>query len=162
MSLSLRPLAAFTLASALVTALFMPACSQQGEGERCDSINGDTDCDDGLKCVSRNDLADSGTDRCCDPDQTTFSDSRCRPGTAPVDPVGGAPSDGGTGSGPQAGAAGEVSSGATAGVPGGPDEVGGAGGGGFPSTGGVPGTSESGAPNGGMVSMPVAGQGGGD
>jgi hypothetical protein len=163
MSLSLRSFAAFTLASALTTALFMPACSQQGEGERCDSINGDTDCDDGLKCVRASDLADERTDRCCDPDQTTFTDSRCRPGTGPVAPVGGAPSDGDAGSGPQAGSAGEATNGGAGGVPSEPDEVAGAGAGGVPSAGGVPGSSsESGAPSGGMVSTPAGGQGGAD
>lgn len=162
MSLSLRSLAAFTVASALSTALLMPACSQQGEGERCEIINGDTDCDDGLKCVSKNDLAEDATDRCCNPDQTTFTDSRCRPGTGSVEPMGGAPSTGGPDA--QAGAAGEAGGGAggAGDLPRVPDEVGGAGVGGVPSVGGVPGSSESGAPNGGMVSTPLGGQGGGD
>src|SRR5688572_21860724 len=122
MSLSLRSFAAFMLASALTPALFMPACSQQGEGERCDSINGDTDCDDGLKCVSKNDLADAATDRCCNPDQTTWSDSRCRHGSAPVERMGGGPSSGGTASGPKAGAG--ESSGGAGGLPSVPNEIG--------------------------------------
>ena len=40
----------------LVLALLACACSRQAEGERCDPLNGDQDCEDGLICVSSSEL----------------------------------------------------------------------------------------------------------
>jgi hypothetical protein len=163
MSLPLRPLAVFSLLSALATVVLAPGCSRQGEGERCHAVNGDTDCDDGLKCVSQNKLQnDGGSDRCCNPDETTFSDSRCQPGTEAPTGNGGAPAtEGGTGSGAQATAAGESSVGGVGGAPVVPDDTAGAGG--LPAaTGGAPTTPEAGAPNGGVPATPAGGQGGSD
>ena len=41
-------------------------CSRQSEGERCDRVAaGDTDCNDGLKCVACVKLARGVVDRCC-------------------------------------------------------------------------------------------------
>ena len=45
-------------------------CSLQGEGERCDSQNGDLDCQTGLTCVSSKDLGGSA-DICCPPAGST-------------------------------------------------------------------------------------------
>jgi hypothetical protein len=81
--------------------LSMPGCSQQGQGERCDSINGDADCDSGLTCVLKGKLAASPVDRCC-PAENTETDSRCQR-------LGGAGNTGGT-SGSGGGAAGSSGS----------------------------------------------------
>lgn len=43
------------------------ACSNQGEGERCEIANGNNDCktDEGLLCYPANQLNNSNSDRCC-------------------------------------------------------------------------------------------------
>lgn len=47
-------------------------CSRQGEGERCDyRYGGDSDCDDGLRCVRCEDIPGSTVDRCCKIDGTS-------------------------------------------------------------------------------------------
>ena len=69
-------LIAFGLGAALV-----PGCSKQGEGERCDQLAaGNEDCDSGLVCILKSELADESTDRCCPPDGEGISDSRCTRG----------------------------------------------------------------------------------
>ncbi len=130
----LRSLAAFSFVSALAV-LVAPGCSQQGEGERCDSAkNGDADCDAGLSCVKQGDLAEDITDRCC-PAANEESDKRCARG---VPTSGGSGGSGNTSGG--AGAAGEAAGGAS-----GP--IGGAAGessGGVPNAAGTPGTGDGG------------------
>jgi hypothetical protein len=165
MSSSLRPLAVFSLLSALASVVFAPGCSRQAEGERCDTANGDSDCDDGLKCTSQNKLQSPGmSDRCCDPDGTTFSDSRCQPKTNTGGTGGSSSTEAGAPSsaGQPTSAAGESSTGGMAGAPVViPDD--GAGAGGLPATtGGMPTTPEAGAPNGGLPATPAGGQGGSD
>ena len=101
--------------AAIVSGLLTSGCSDQGEGERCDfELSGNTengqgrDCEDGLECVSADQLLiNDGTDRCCPPADQRSSDERCRRGS--VEPTG----TGGSASA-QAGAAGRSSS-----VPGG-------------------------------------------
>jgi hypothetical protein len=79
MSSVLRSIVILSFAS-LAALLSAPGCSQQGEGERCDSAkNGDDDCDSGLTCVSANELLSPETDRCC-PADGQESDSRCTRG----------------------------------------------------------------------------------
>jgi hypothetical protein len=57
-------LLAFAFAAALTAAV---ACSNQGEGEFCDTNNGSNDCQDGLACVPAPGLSATLTnrDRCC-------------------------------------------------------------------------------------------------
>lgn len=76
------------------------ACSKQSEGDRCEVLNGDADCESGLVCTSARDLnATDEVDRCCPPSESPFSDSRCdRSGPGPVTGTGGATSTGGQGS----------------------------------------------------------------
>lgn len=80
-----------------VAILLAPACSQQGEGERCDfAKNGDLDCDSGFTCVKDAELAEDGADRCC-PAANTESDSRCARGTpTPTPTTGGSGGSGGS------------------------------------------------------------------
>jgi len=85
---ALRSVCLFAFVSA-VAVLSIPGCSQQGEGERCDSTNGDADCNAGLTCVPKAKLLVNLTDRCC-PAENTESDSRCHR-------VGSAASSGGSG-----------------------------------------------------------------
>ena len=156
----LRSFAVFSFVSALAV-ISAPGCSQQGEGERCDSTkNGDADCDDGLVCVKKGELVEGITDRCCPADVNAFSDSRCTRGT-PTDNTGGT-SSGGTSSAGTAGTAG--SSGSSVGGAGAAGEAAGGGAGGAPPSsdggmsgaGGVPATTT----DGGAAGASTAGQGG--
>jgi len=90
------------------------ACSKQSEGERCQLLNYNNDCDSGLLCTPARDLqATDEADRCCPPGNA-FSDSRCdRRAKGPGTGTGGGAAMG-TGGGSQAGNAG------TAGVGGAP------------------------------------------
>jgi hypothetical protein len=95
MSSALRSAAVFALVSAFAV-LTVPGCSQQGEGERCDSAkNGDEDCDSGLTCVRKNELIEGITDRCC-PAEGTESDRRCNHGVPTVSQPTAGTSSGGT------------------------------------------------------------------
>jgi hypothetical protein len=118
MSRVLRSACFFALVSA-VAALSIPGCSQQGQGERCDSAkNGDADCDDGLTCVAKGDLDGQTTDRCC-PAANTETDTRCRRLSGTIN-TGGSGNSGGSagsstgGSVSPGGAAGEANGGGSA------------------------------------------------
>ena len=125
MSPAFRSAVVFAFVSALAV-MTVPGCSQQGEGERCDSAkNGDEDCDSGLTCVRSTELSDRATDRCC-PAEGSESDKRCTRGAPPT-------SSGGSGS---TGGASAGTGGASAGTGGGEPAGGGAANGGE-STGGA-------------------------
>ena len=66
-----------TLVGGFVT---LTACSNYGEGERCEFGNGNDDCADGLQCVASADLAQQfrGPDRCCPPDRSTAKVQACQ------------------------------------------------------------------------------------
>ena len=62
--------------SLVVTALFFGACSNGGEGERCDvraENGGNDDCQNGLKCTPAIQLNGNAqqSDRCCPLDRST-------------------------------------------------------------------------------------------
>jgi hypothetical protein len=65
------------LASVIVV---LGACSNQGEGERCDFLNGDEDCktDEDLVCTQQNLLTNSTSDRCCPRDRSTATHPVCK------------------------------------------------------------------------------------
>lgn len=118
MSRALRSACLFAFVSAIAL-LSVPGCSQQGQGERCDSINGDTDCDTGLSCIPKQKLLDGVTDRCC-PAENTETDARCHRVSSSTSTSGGSSSTGGSSSPGGAAAAGD-NSGGTSSLP----EVGG-------------------------------------
>ncbi len=129
---ALRSFAVLAFVSAIAV-LSAPACSQQGEGERCDfAKNGDLDCDSGFTCVKRGELAENITDRCC-PAANTETDSRCARGTPTSTTTGGS---GGSSTGGSA-TGGDASGGAgvdtAAGSPSIPASDGGMSGGGMPA-----------------------------
>jgi hypothetical protein len=134
MSSVLRSAAVFAFVSA-IGIVSVPGCSQQGEGERCDSAkNGDADCDSGLSCVKEAELSDHVTDRCC-PAEGTESDTRCTRGTAVS--MGGS---GGTGGGaPTSGAGGTAAAGEPSG--------------GTPGASGTPTSSDGGMTSGGAPAV---------
>jgi hypothetical protein len=135
---ALRSLAVLVFVSA-VAILSAPACSQQGEGERCDfAKNGDLDCDSGFSCVKRAELAEGITDRCC-PAANTETDSRCARGT-PTTTTGGSGNTstaGATSGGDASGGAGVEAAGGSPSVPAATD--------GGMSGGGTPAETEGGA-----------------
>ncbi|WP_394826693.1 hypothetical protein [Pendulispora albinea] len=67
-------------------ALFAPGCSDQAEGERCDSRNGDSDCAAGLQCIRVNaGETDRFNFRCCPTDRPSTV-SECIRSANPSDP----------------------------------------------------------------------------
>jgi hypothetical protein len=90
--------------TALIVSLFLgsviivsAACSNQGEGERCDVLNGDDDCktDDGLICYRAADLNNSNSDRCCPRDRARATNPVCKTPLSTVTNDAQAPSDSG-------------------------------------------------------------------
>jgi hypothetical protein len=71
------------------------ACSNQGEGERCESLNGDDDCktDEGLVCYPAALLTNTSSDRCCPRDRATATHPVCKTPVEVVGTDGGAPPD---------------------------------------------------------------------
>jgi hypothetical protein len=74
----LHPLFRAALCAALAC-----ACSEQGEGERCDTNNGDLDCQSGLVCRSGESLnlvegEGRGAALCCPPSGVLPSVDACR------------------------------------------------------------------------------------
>jgi hypothetical protein len=77
------------LLRALLLSSWVLGCSEQGEGERCDTNNGNYDCEPGLLCKSgaQLDVEGRGVALCCPPDEITPSVDACRAGTQlPPDP----------------------------------------------------------------------------
>jgi hypothetical protein len=71
----------------LVPAVFfaVPACSNQAEGERCETRSengGNDDCQDGLICWKASDLG-TNADLCCPPDRSRATVAACRLPSAP-------------------------------------------------------------------------------
>jgi hypothetical protein len=71
-----------TAAAALASASsVLPACSNQGEGERCDlqaDNNGNDDCNSGLVCTAKAVLGlNPKTDLCCPQDRTQATTPQC-------------------------------------------------------------------------------------
>ena len=77
------------IGSLIATFVALAACSNNGEGERCDFDNGNDDCQDGLVCVPATAQGNRGagygtvnppynsSDRCCPLDRTTASHPAC-------------------------------------------------------------------------------------
>jgi hypothetical protein len=70
------------------------ACSDQGEGERCESLNGNDDCSFGLICTPAALLQGTVSDRCCPQDRGAATAPVCK---APVSGVGDAQAPADTG-----------------------------------------------------------------
>ena len=75
----------------LVGAFLAPGCSDQGEGERCDTGNNDSDCQPGLVCISPPNPTPglspdvTGNFRCCPPDLRNATTPQCTAGTSSND-----------------------------------------------------------------------------
>jgi hypothetical protein len=81
-------------ASVLVVSLAVSACSNQAEGERCDRLNNDDDCQEGLVCKPGTELG-SNADTCCPPGDGTSDLPECT--------LGGGAASNGTGTGASSG-----------------------------------------------------------
>jgi len=129
----LLPGSIFVFAVAL--AAVAPGCGLQGEGERCDQLNGNDDCSAGLICVLGADLGQQ-SDVCC-PDGA-ITDRRCAPTN---NSVGGGGAGGSTTSAGGGGAGGSTTSAGGGGTGGTTTSTGGTGGaggsGGSTTTGGT-------------------------
>ncbi len=71
-------IALFAVTSAFI--LIASACSNQGEGERCEILNGNDDCrtEDGLICYPSNQLRNTTSDRCCPADRSRATHPVCK------------------------------------------------------------------------------------
>ncbi len=71
-------IALFAVASAFI--VVASACSNQGEGERCEILNGNEDCktDEGLICYPQAQLRNSNSDRCCQLDRSKATHPVCK------------------------------------------------------------------------------------
>ena len=71
----------FSVAAVTFGALvFLVACSNQGEGARCDHLasnGGNDDCQNGLVCTPSSSLNGAGYDACCPQDRTQATTSVC-------------------------------------------------------------------------------------
>lgn len=67
------------LAVGLAGFVALSACSNYGEGERCETLNGNDDCDDGLVCTPKSQLTApfNSSDRCCPSDRTLATTTAC-------------------------------------------------------------------------------------
>ena len=74
--------AAVATAVATVTLSGSIACTNQGEGDYCDPLNGDNDCQNGLKCEPAPGLSSSlaHNDRCCPTDTALAKTAACMAG----------------------------------------------------------------------------------
>ena len=74
------------LCTALAAFVALTACSNYDEGERCEVLNGNEDCADGLQCTPKaqiNTPYDS-SDRCCPVDRTKATHPACVVLTTPI------------------------------------------------------------------------------
>lgn len=71
-------IALFAVASAFI--MIASACSNQGEGERCEVLNGNDDCktDEGLICYPEAQLRNANSDRCCPADRSRATHPVCK------------------------------------------------------------------------------------
>jgi hypothetical protein len=116
---------------------FGTGCGRQGEGERCDRLNGDEDCSSGLVCTDSQDLG-TNADICCPADLSAATALACIPQSS-----GG--TGGGGGSNPTT-----SSTGGGGGMGGSTGGMGGSAGGMGGSTGGMGGTASGGGGSGGQ------------
>ena len=67
------------LAVGLAGFVALAACSNYAEGDRCESLNGNEDCVNGLQCTPKAQLSPpfNSSDRCCPPDRTTATTPAC-------------------------------------------------------------------------------------
>lgn len=74
-----RKIAAVVTGLTLAGWLVLTACSNNGEGERCQVNNDDNDCEQGLVCLPSSQVNPSynSSDRCCPIDRTTASHPAC-------------------------------------------------------------------------------------
>lgn len=84
----------FAAACLLAVSLF-PSCTNQGEGDRCSTLNGNDDCQDGLVCTPGSALnPPQNTDICCPSDRSQATTTVCSIGAgdggqAPLPDAGG-------------------------------------------------------------------------
>lgn len=74
------------LASSLGVLAVLSACSNNGEGERCETLNGNEDCENGLTCTPARQLPAGfdSADRCCPFDRSQATVASCKQGTSTI------------------------------------------------------------------------------
>ena len=74
-----RNIAALVTAFTIAGWLVLSACSNNGEGERCQFNNNHDDCENGLSCLQASQVNPSynSSDRCCPADRSTATHPAC-------------------------------------------------------------------------------------
>lgn len=75
-----RRLLGFVAAGAILSTVALVACSNSGEGDRCEFLNGNDDCQSGLVCTPASQFTNSGgsnVDRCCPADRSQATVAIC-------------------------------------------------------------------------------------
>jgi len=64
----------------------LTACSDYEEGDRCEILNGNSDCADPLQCTPKAQINTpyNSSDRCCPVDRTTATHPACTVQTSPI------------------------------------------------------------------------------
>ena len=93
----------FVMCAALGAFVALAACSNYEEGDRCELLNGNEDCESPLQCTpaAQLNVGFRGSDRCCPVDRSTATQPACM---QPQVIIGGdaAPPDANTGPAPDA------------------------------------------------------------
>lgn len=91
-----KRLVSIVISSVLGVVAAVSACSNNGEGERCQVENLNEDCQNGLTCTPKQQLQQqyAGSDRCCPPDRALATEPACKLGTGTIGTN--PPSEGGT------------------------------------------------------------------
>src|SRR4051812_9040304 len=97
----------FALAMGFAAVVGPAGCSNQGEGQPCDTNNGSDDCDTGLVCTSKAQL-NRNTDLCCPLGPATVAS--CNKGGAMTTPDGSTPDAGSEAAAPVSEASAEAAS----------------------------------------------------
>ncbi|MBX3187379.1 MAG: hypothetical protein KF819_10210 [Labilithrix sp.] len=97
----------YRLVSVIVTVavggfVWLTACSNYGEGERCEFFNGNEDCENGLQCLPKAQVnrGYDNSDRCCPPNRANATHPACTILQAPIGTDSGPPGE--TGPAPEA------------------------------------------------------------
>jgi hypothetical protein len=77
---------------ALVSLALVGACNGQGEGDPCDTRNGNNDCQNGYVCTTMT-AANFMGPRCCPGNPALATQAACRAGAGAVTPVDAGPID---------------------------------------------------------------------
>lgn len=74
-----KPMVAILVAQAIFGLVSLVACANMAEGDRCEVLNGNDDCQSGLVCLPAGQVNQpyNNSDRCCPVDRSTATHPAC-------------------------------------------------------------------------------------